>query len=183
MTVNWGEFERRAPLHVAAGRRLLCGAGEVGLGYLATMNCELSPRFAPICPILFEEGLYLCVARLSPKRRDLRDPRHYTLHAPLGESDEEFQISGDAAEVTDPSSVQRIQGAIHFSFRTSDPIFELHIDRCHWARWENVGKPNTRAVRQLWGYEQISRGVTLAAFSRGRGAGACSRRARAGRER
>jgi hypothetical protein len=41
-------------------------------------------------------------------------------------------------------------GRLRFQFTPTDPIFHLRIERCHWALWENAGKPNMRPIRRPW---------------------------------
>jgi hypothetical protein len=150
MLVSWGEFERGAPEHAAAGRRLIYATGDVGLGYLATAGPDGRPHVAPICPILFRDGLFACVSRRSPKCRNLERTARYALHAPLGESDEEFVLSGDAVQITAADELRDVHGAIRFQFDPTDPLFRLRIGSCHWAHWENAGKPGTRCIRRSW---------------------------------
>ena len=147
--VTWGKFADEAPELAASGWRLL-EAGGVGIAYLATVARDGRPRMTAVCPIFAEDNLYLSVGAETPKRFDLASDGRYVLHAPLGESDEEFQISGRATLVVDRYERRTVHSAIPFSFQVGDPVFALKIDRCLWAAWENAGQPNTRPIRKIW---------------------------------
>ena len=69
---------------------------------------------APVCPIFLDPGMYLLLARGTPKYAHLaRDP-HYVLHAMVGADDLEFQIAGRCRFVGDEDERQRVLGAITF---------------------------------------------------------------------
>jgi hypothetical protein len=146
---TWAQFETEAPELAAAGKRVFRHGG-IGLGYLATVTHDGRPRLAPVCPIITAGNLYLSVGAPTPKRRDLADDGRYVLHAPLGPSDEEFQVSGHASLVTDPQERQSVHAAITFTFAKEDPIFVLHIEHCLWCVWENAGQPRMRPIRRRW---------------------------------
>jgi hypothetical protein len=79
----------------------------VGLGFLATVREDGGPRLHPVCPVIAVEGLYMFVVP-SPKRADLRRDGRYALHSyPPEEVDDEFFVTGRAAEVRDPASGHR----------------------------------------------------------------------------
>ena len=137
--VTWAKFAEEAPELAASGWRLL-EAGGVGIAYLATVARDGRPRMTAVCPIFSEENLYLSVGADTPKRFDLSRDGRYVLHAPLGKSDEEFQVSGRATLVEDRHERRTVHGAIPFSFQATDPVFALKIDRCLWATWENAGE-------------------------------------------
>jgi hypothetical protein len=103
-----------------------------------------------VCPIFAQGALYLCIAERSPKRRDLARDGRFALHAALGKDDEELALSGTATEIADPAQRAAVHGAIRFTFAADDPIFRLDPARALHARWENVGRPGTRAVRTRW---------------------------------
>jgi hypothetical protein len=148
---SWNEFERAAPEFASAGRRLLVGSDGVAIGFLATVSASGTPHLAPVCPVFCGDHLYLSAGTRTPKARDLRANSCFTLHAFLGEKDEEFQISGPTSEVTDPAERTAVHEAIPFtSFQKDDPIFRLSIERSLWVYWERVGHPDTRAVRKRW---------------------------------
>ncbi len=149
--MSWVEFERDAPEFSAAGRRLLVGSDGVAIAFLATVSLRGVPRLTPVCPIFCGDHLYLSAAARTPKASDLRASQTYALHAFLAENDEEFQISGSAAEVRDAPERSAVHDAIPFpAFKRDDPIFRLSIERALWVYWERVGKPDTKAVRRRW---------------------------------
>lgn len=147
---RWAEFERSTPDLAASGRRLLVGADGSAIGFIATVSRDGYPRLAPVCPIFCDRDVYLSIGIATPKRFDLRNSGRYVLHAFLGDNDEEFQIAGRAVLVAGTEERDRVHASIRFSFKKEDPVFRLEIDRCLWGYWENVGKPNTRAVRRRW---------------------------------
>ena len=149
--VSWAEFERAAPDFAAAGRRLLVGSDGGAIGFLATVGRRGAPHMAPVCPIFCDDHLYLSAGIATPKVRDLRNDGAFALHAFLGQNDEEFQIAGSAAEVTDPAERGAVHDAIPFAaFNRADPIFRLVIERALWVYWERVGRPDTKAIRRRW---------------------------------
>jgi len=155
--VRWTEFAAEVPDFSVAGRRLLVGPDGVAIAFLGTVSARGAPRLAPVCPIFCGDDLYLCVGAHTPKVDDLRARHLYALHAFLGANDEEFQISGQAIEVTENAERGIVHQAIPFkAFRTSDPIFRLGIDRALWVYWERVGEPDTRAVRKVWNASDIA---------------------------
>jgi hypothetical protein len=54
--LSWAEFARARPDLAEAGRRLLYQFG-VGLGFLATVRPDGSPRLHPMCPLVTEDAL------------------------------------------------------------------------------------------------------------------------------
>jgi hypothetical protein len=148
---SWADFEARAPELAAAGHRRLVGDDGVAIGFLATAADAASIHLSPVCPIFCGAHLYLSAGRSTPKVRDLRRGGYFALHAFLGENDEEFQVAGRAAEATDEAERSAVHEAIPFqAFQRADPVFRLSIERALWVFWENVGQPDTRAVRRRW---------------------------------
>lgn len=149
--VSWAEFERAAPEFAATGRRLLVQPDGIAIAFMATASADGRPRQAPVCPIFCGDDLYLSAGMPTPKARDLRANGAYSLHAFLGENDEEFQLQGAATEVLDPAERSAVHRAIPFAaFGKDDPIFRLAIERVLWIWWERVGQPDTRRVRKRW---------------------------------
>ncbi|NNL65670.1 MAG: pyridoxamine 5'-phosphate oxidase family protein [Myxococcales bacterium] len=148
---SFSSFQRSAPELATAGRRLLVGADGVAIGYLATASPAGAVHLSPVCPVFCGDDLYLIASLRTVKVRDLRRHGAYALHAFLGADDEEFQISGVAAEVRDPEERAAVHEAVPFAaFERGDPIFRLGIERALWVWWENAGRPDTRPVRQRW---------------------------------
>lgn len=148
---SWAEFERSSPKLAEAGRRLLVAEDGVAIAFLATCDGSGTPHISPVCPIFAGNHLYLSAAAGTPKVRDLREGGSFSLHAFLGENDAEFQVSGEADEILDPSERSSVHQAIPFpSFEREDPIFGLAISSALWVHWERVGQPDTKAVRRRW---------------------------------
>lgn len=150
MTVTWAKFEASAPDLAAAGRRLLVGADGVAMAFLASAGTS-GPHLSPICPIFAGDGLYLCAVETTPKVQDLRECPRYSLHAFLGNADEEFQVQGSVSEVVNSNERFAVHEAIPFqSFDPKDPIFVLGLSRAIWVQWQNPGQPDTRPIRRSW---------------------------------
>ena len=148
---SWSVFESAAPDFAAAGRRVLGGADDAPIGFLATRSRGGAPHLSPVCPIFAESGLYLSAVRRTPKYTDLHSDGRFVLHAFLGENDEEFQVAGVARLVEEAAEREAVHRAIPFpSFDAADPLFEFLIARCLWCWWENPGQPDTRPVRRRW---------------------------------
>ena len=148
---SWASFEHHASDFAEAGRRLLIGEDGVAIAFLASHNPSRGPHLAPVCPIFCGDDLYLSATAKSPRTSDLRGNGAYALHAFLGANDEEFQISGAAAEVSAASQRTAVHAAIPFtSFDPEDPIFRLDVARALWVYWERVGQADTKAVRKRW---------------------------------
>ena len=151
---SWSHFVLAAPELAAAGERLLKGADGLPIAFLASATREGVPHLGPVCPIFCGEDLYLSAAGATPKVHDLRAGGAFSLHAFLGESDEEFQVLGQANEVQAAEERSAVHEAIPFaSFDPDHPIFRLSVARALWVFWERAGQPDTRAVRHRWAAE------------------------------
>jgi hypothetical protein len=140
--------EQEAPELTRRGRRLF--GGESAIGFLSTGARDARPRIAPVSPIFALHDLYLSIEKDTPKRFDLLNDGRYMLHAFLGKDDEEFQVPGRAALVSDAAERASVHAAITFQFQSADPIFALDLERCFWGYWENVGQPGTYPVKERW---------------------------------
>jgi len=66
----------------------------MGLGFLATVRPDGSPRLHPMWPLLTEDELLAFIIP-SPKQADLRRDGRYTLHSfPCEDNEDTFSISG-----------------------------------------------------------------------------------------
>ncbi|MCI0547675.1 MAG: pyridoxamine 5'-phosphate oxidase family protein [Candidatus Rokubacteria bacterium] len=147
---SWSDVGREAPELAAAGWRLFKADG-IPIAFLATVARSGRPRIAPVCPIFAGGDIYLSVGAHTPKKDDLSRDGRFALHAPLGREDEEFQASGRAVEVVDPTQRAAVHQAIKFgAYHPGDPIFVLDLERCFHVRWEDVGRPETRSIRRSW---------------------------------
>jgi hypothetical protein len=145
--LTWAEFADREPELAGAGMRLF---DEHHLAYLATVRRDGSPRLHPISPIRTERGLYVAVNERSPKRWDLARDRRYALHAPLGQQDEEFVLTGGARRIHDAATRRAITAAAGHTVHPEDWLFEFLIESCLHGYWVNVGQPGTYPLYQRW---------------------------------
>jgi len=124
---TWSEFAAAEPSLADGIRALLLQYGP-GMGYLATVRADGSPRLHPVSPVVTDTGLY-CFVVASPKRRDLERDGRYALHAfPSEESDDEAYVTGRALPVTDPLVIGSLAGALRASPDVDWRLFELLVD-------------------------------------------------------
>lgn len=98
--MTWGEFARLEPAMSAAGRELFYAFG-VGLAFLGTVRADGGPRLHPMCPLLWEDGLYAFIVP-SPKRSDLHRDGRYAMHSfPMESNEDAFYLTGTASYVED----------------------------------------------------------------------------------
>jgi hypothetical protein len=127
--VAWAEFAAAMPAMAAAGRRLLYQHGP-GLGYLATVRADGGPRLHPVCPHIAEDALWVFVGHGSPKRQDLLRDGRYALHAfPDPNVDDEFYVTGNAAECDDDALIARVRADLPFNSQPDDRPFVLSVER------------------------------------------------------
>jgi hypothetical protein len=150
--ISWREFRQLKPDWADAAERLRLQpiADKDGIGFLATVSKKGRPRMAPVCPVYATGNLWLSVAGQTVKSFDLNNDGRFVLHAFLGDSDEEFQISGQVRIVDSTEEKAEVQRAITFQNNSDDMICELTLNRALWAYWINPGQPDTRVVRQTW---------------------------------
>ena len=145
---TWAEFAAAAPETAERGARRL----GIGYAFIATTGRDGAPRVHPVTPLIAGGRLFVFVAVDSVKYSNLlRDPR-YALHAVLGESDEEFLITGRAAVSDDWASRMLAAAAARAIGMTSrdDVLFEFHIERAHWAVWDGLGTPDISRRAKRW---------------------------------
>ncbi len=124
---SWSTFAAAEPTLASDIRALLQQYGP-GMGYLATVRADGSPRVHPVSPVLTDDGLF-CFVVDSPKRRDLERDGRYALHSyPPEDSDDEAYLTGHAARVNDPQVVRALAGALRASPDVNWHLFELLID-------------------------------------------------------
>jgi hypothetical protein len=101
VALTWEAFARAEPALAGAGRALLYQVGPVGLAFLSTVRRDGGPRLHPVCPVLFEEGLYAFLVP-SPKRSDLVRDGRFALHSyPTDDNEDAFYVTGTAARRTE----------------------------------------------------------------------------------
>jgi len=145
---TWQGFADAAPDLVERGAALL----GVGVAYIATTSRDGSPRVHPFTPLLEGGRLLALIGKHTVKYGNLlRDPR-CSVHAVLGESDEEFMIV--ARVVLSDDSSTRMQAAIAARRITmtskNDVAFEFMIERAHSAIWKGLGTPGIHRVAKKW---------------------------------
>jgi hypothetical protein len=153
VALRWSEFAARAASFAEAGRRLLYQFGPSGpaLAFLATSRADGGPRVHPVCPALFEGGLYVFVIGHSPKCADLARDGRYALHAfPGRDDDESFYCTGSASEVRDPALRARAEAGFVHSVRPDEVLFELRLGRALHTTWLRPRTPTTEPVYERW---------------------------------
>jgi hypothetical protein len=135
--VSWSQFEAGARQIADAGRKLIHQHG-IGLAYLATLRKDGAPRLHPICPTVFEGGLYALIGP-THKRRDLLRDGRFALHSfPCAEVDDEFLVMGRARMIDDESLRSRVLADLKSKGMTSTEdewLFEFQIDRAMHAAY------------------------------------------------
>jgi hypothetical protein len=124
----------------------------VGVAYIATVAKDGGPRVHPFTPLIAGERLLFFAGKHTIKYRGLlRDPR-FAVHAALGKDDEEFLVIGRAVESDDWAS--RIAAAAEAKkigmISKDDVLFELFVERAHWAVWKGLGTPDIHRVADSW---------------------------------
>jgi len=144
---SWGEFAEAEPGMAKVLRGLL---DWIPIAYLATVRKDGSPRVHPFSPIFARDRMFIAINPASPKRFDLENDGRYAMHALPGKRDDEFYMTGRARFVEDGDLREAVvQGAGH-TVHPLDWVFELSAEYAMTAYWENVGKPDTHAVRREW---------------------------------
>lgn len=152
---TWGEMRRAVPEIEATGRALLYQHG-VGLGYLATVGIDGSPRVHPMCPLLHEDGIFAFIIP-SPKQRDLHRDGRYAMHSYPREGDEDaFFLAGRAESVRDPSAREALSDLFvgeRAQFGVPAPaadhdLFEFDIRRC--LATKTAGHGDTDPQKLIW---------------------------------
>ena len=144
---TWSQFAEADPDLEARGRKRLAGHA-----YIATTGADGRPFVHPIVPLIGNGRLFVFVQLRSPKERNLRRDGRYAMHAPLGENDEEFIISGHAVVADDAASRKiAFRAAEEIGMTTKDDVLmEFLIERVHWAVWEGLGTTDVRRVTRSW---------------------------------
>jgi hypothetical protein len=150
--VPWHEFAVAAPALAELGRSLLYQFGP-GLGFLATVRRDGSPRLHPICPLVVNGRLYAYIGT-SPKLGDLLRDGRYALHAfPPEKVDDEFLLCGLAVCVDAPDRRAAVSAAIAAqgtSHGADDVLFEFLIDRAMHAAYRGRGPEFWPPAYTIW---------------------------------
>lgn len=145
---TWGEFAASAPDIAERGARRL----GVGVALIGTVTRDGAPRVHPVTPLIAGGRLFVFVAVHTVKYPNLRRDDRYALHAVPGKDDEEFLLIGRALESNDwASQILAAAAAREIGMTSKDHVlFELLIERAHWAVWEGLGTPDIRRVAERW---------------------------------
>ncbi|MEX0800403.1 MAG: pyridoxamine 5'-phosphate oxidase [Dehalococcoidia bacterium] len=153
---TWGEFAAAAPEIAERGARRL----GIGVALIGTVARDGAPRVHPVTPLIAggrpdgraSARLFVFVAVHTAKYPNLRRDSRYALHAVPGKDDEEFLLIGRAVESNDWASQMLAASAAREIGMTSvdHVLFELLIERAHWAVWEGLGTPDIRRVAERW---------------------------------
>lgn len=134
---SWADFEDQAPEIAAFGRSRFSG----GVGYLATVRQDGSPRVHPVTPIIGDD-LYVFMEPTSPKGRDLeRDPR-YALHCAVEDNsggNGEFYVMGQATRVHDAEERAKAVEAASYSPKDRYILFKLTVERAFMNQYSEEG--------------------------------------------
>lgn len=147
--LTWSQFAAVRPDLAEAGRSLLYPV-PVGLAFLGTVRKDGGPRMHPMCPVIFEDGLYAFIED-GPKRYDLLRDGRYALHCyPPPHNEDAFYITGRAEMRTDLDLVDRVSRAFWKERNSDEPpveasglvMFEFLIERCLLTRTTGHGDWN-----------------------------------------
>jgi hypothetical protein len=126
----------------------------VGLAFLATTRRDGGPRVHPICPQLYEAGLYAFIIP-SPKRDDLFRDGRYALHSfPRVNDEDAFYLMGRARAVRDAELRRGLVGQF-VEERSAQGIpgpgddqilFAFDLERCLLTRTSGHGDPAPQHV-------------------------------------
>jgi hypothetical protein len=126
------------------------GPDKVGFGFLATTRRDGGPRVHPLCPAVFEGGLYVAVVEHSPKRFDLERDGRFALHGMPGmEDDESFYCAG-RARALDPSLREGMLRGFAHCVKPYELLFELYLERALHTTWLHPRTPATKPVHERW---------------------------------
>lgn len=146
---TWREFEEEQPELAEAGRSLLYQFGTVGLGFLATVAKDGSPRTHPMCPLVTDDKL-LAFIEPGPKRQDLHRDGRYALHCfPPAANEDAAYFTGRASFVGDDRPLVEhatVQWLRERALDEAPPglaeeeLFELRLDRFLLTRTTGHGR-------------------------------------------
>ena len=148
--LSWLEFANTAPDIATSGLNLLA-KNEVA--FLATVSKSGRPRIHPFAPKIVQGRLVAFIMDSSPKFRDLRDRKQYSIHMMPGPEDEECFLSGEAVSC-DSELAFRDEAAAAMGFATGVDehhiLHEFFFDRALHTCWLDFGTENHRAKYTRW---------------------------------
>ena len=144
--MTWGEFAGAEPELAAFGRSLLLKPP----AYLATVRRDGSPRVHPVTPVLSEDALFVFMEPTSPKGRDLREGRPYSLHNGVPDiegSGGEFFVTGTGTPIDDAAVREQAVRAATYNPADRYVLFELKLSEARCNGYGDVPLPERRRWR------------------------------------
>jgi hypothetical protein len=142
---SWGEFEQAAPELASFGAARFGS----GVGYLATVRADGSPRVHPVTPIVGEGRLMLYMEPTSPKGKDLQRDGRYQLHCAVENSDGgqgEFYVTGRARLVgRDETELWELARRVGYTPKPHYILFEFSVESAFSTVYEG-----SEVVRRRW---------------------------------
>jgi pyridoxamine 5'-phosphate oxidase-like protein len=151
---TWGQFVAEAPDLASFGKARL----EDRIAYLATIRPGGAPRLHPVSPIITANGLFVYMARSSPKASDLRRDPRYAVHCTVEDHDGgqgEFSISGRALEISDSDVREEVFRQARINGRQPQESYVLFEFRVREAAATTYDQSNPR--RRIWRAEDLDR--------------------------
>lgn len=115
--------------------------------YLGTVRRSGAPRVSPVTPIFAGPGLFLYMESTSPKARDIRERRLFSLHNGVPDdagSGGEFNIEGRGVAVDDPDMWAFVAEASSYTPLDRYVLFEFHVREARCHGYGDVSLPSTR---------------------------------------
>jgi hypothetical protein len=147
---SWREFASVQPEIASFGEKRL----QYNVMYLATVRPDGYPRVHPFTPFIGSGRLFAFMEPTSPKAKDLQRNGKYSMHslvADMNGTNGEFQITGDAFQISDSASREAAIAScpyIHISKpQERHLLFEFKIDSCFTNYYAN-GTPNVKRWKE-----------------------------------
>lgn len=142
--LSWDEFQTREPEMAKFGEERL----RLGVMYIATVRKDGYPRVHPFTPFVGSGYLFAFMYPTSPKGKDLQRNGRYSIHslvADMNGKNGEFQITGDAHLVSDPSLEQIAVRSCPYKVQDMGNVilFEFKIGSCMTNAYVN-GSPTIK---------------------------------------
>ena len=145
---SWSDLEAAATDLGNAGRKLLINcASDWGIALLGTLRRDGSPRIGPLCTYILDGRFYVSIE--GHKEDDLRRDPRYFLHSYWGDGQDEFALTGRAADPVVPDERKRLIDLAP-RLRHSPVIRELDISTAHAVTYRNFPTPEMYAEVVAW---------------------------------
>lgn len=151
MTTTWDDVSEAAgDLAAAVQARFEA----TGLGLLATLRKDGSPRISGIEPAFWEGHLWLGMMDRSRKSADLRRDPRFALHSATADkelAEGDAKVSGRAVEVTDEEEKKRFLTRLTEATGNSPPEpFDLYVADVTELSMLTLGEPRDHLVVRWW---------------------------------